>query len=270
MQNILLNYWYNEDMSPKRNGVVVECGTAEGHHEPSKTLEEEFGWRFYGFEADPRFYSILEKNRPNATTLNLALSDKTGKSSFTISAHGGNSSLQHCEWHKKELEQRPAIFSDGTNTTKFVDIEVETITWNDFTYQYKLNEIDLFILDVEGSELKVLSGFDESSILPSVVQIEFGYLGDDEKYEICDIRYGDFATKAENFSGFMNAYNRLYELGYDFDYVEHNNAIFSLRSFWKNKTKPKKWNGETTQFNWNGVCLYDKDKCEKLINDTSI
>jgi FkbM family methyltransferase len=251
--SIIKNYFFNDDLV-KENGIVVECGTAEGFHEPSKTLENNFNWKFFGFEADPRFFPILCKNRPNATKINAALSDINGKIDFTISAWGGNSSLEHTKIHKEELITYSAKFDDGSY---FKKISVPTINWNHFIKLYNIKNIDLFILDVEGQEIKILNGMTRESVLPQVIQIEFAY-SDCENILLDE-------EKKENFSGIFKISKKLFELNYQFDYVNFNNAFFSQKSFWNNKQIPDIWEGEDEEFHWRGICYYNKSKFKKLI-----
>jgi len=251
---ILYNYFY-ENEKVLENGIVVECGTAEGHHNPSFTLENNFNWKFYGFEADYRFFPILEKNRPNGTNINMALSNKNDEAEFIISAWKGNSSLNHSKIHKEELETYPDKFEDNTF---FKKIKIQTIEWNTFIKKYNINKVDFLILDVEGNELIVLETFNKNSVLPSVIQIEYGYSDFDNTYLNLD--------KKQNFSGIIKIYNRLISLGYNFDYVSYNNAFFSLNNFWNNKTKPEKWLGEDNQFIYRDICYYDKNIFLNLIN----
>lgn len=253
---IIYNYFFDHYKNKIiEEGIVVECGTAEGFHNPSLTLENIYNWKFYGFEADNRFFPILQQNRPKSININMALSDKNGYMSFVISAHGGNSSLHHCDIHKKELETYNAVFEDGSY---FKEISIESIEWNTFTEKYNINKVDLLILDVEGHELTVLKPFTTHSILPSIIQIEYAY--SDFNNEYLNIE------EKENMSGILKIYKRLVSLGYDFDYVNFNNAFFSLNTFWKNKSKPNVWIGEDEEFIWRDICYYNKNKFNKLIN----
>jgi FkbM family methyltransferase len=246
--HILENYFNH-----KRNGVVVECGTAEGHHMPSTYMENELGWKFIGFEIDPRFWPILLKNRPNGLNINLALSDSNEFTDFTVSAWGGNSSLQLSEEHKKELISYKKTFQNGTF---FENIKVSTITWKTFINMYKISHVDHFILDVEGCEMKVLKGMEDSLVLPDVIQIEFSYSDPLSKIKNDELK--------EDFSGFVILKHALEKMGYEFNYVHFNDAFYSKKDFWKDKQKPEKWVGESDEFSWNGYCRYNKNKCKNL------
>lgn len=246
--HVVHNYFPN-----KRDGVVVECGTAEGHHQPSIHLEQELGWKFVGFEPDPRYFPTLSKNRPDALKLPLALSDEDGLGEFEISAWGGNSSLEHSKDHRNELIGYNKTFEDGSY---FKTVHVPTLTWDTFIRQYKIGHVDFFILDVEGSEMKVLEGMRDPSLWPDVMQVEFGY--SDHNNSIIN------EAAKENFSGFKIIKDKLESMGYGFDYLNDNNLMFSKRNFWEERTPPAEWFGEDLQFSWNGYLMYDKEKCSKL------
>jgi FkbM family methyltransferase len=246
--HILENYFHD-----KKNGVVVECGTAEGHHMPSIYLERELDWKFIGFEIDPRYWPILLNNRPKGLNINLALSDKNEFTDFVVTAWGGNSSLKLSEEHANELKSYKKTFSNGTF---FQTIKVSTITWKTFIKTYKISHIDYLILDVEGCEMKVLDGMIGCDILPDVIQIEYSYSD-----PLSILRNKELK---EDFSGFAILKHKLENMNYQFDYVYENDAFFSKKDFWKNKILPKNWFAETNEFNWNGYCRYNKNKCKEL------
>lgn len=250
--SIIRNY-FNYENKLQRNGVIVECGTAEGWHDPGSFLEKNLNWKFIGFEVDPIFWPQLCLNKPSALKINKALNNFDGQTKFTVSAWGGNSSLNHSKEHKKELEDFEKTFQDGSY---FKEITVPSITWKTFVKQYKILKVDLFILDVEGCELRVLEGMKNCDIMPDIMLIEFSRAD-----------YNDTLMNKktkEDFSGFKIIKDNLNFLGYDFDYVEDNNAAFSKRDFWENKTKPVEWIGESTQFGHLGFIRYDKEKCKNL------
>tara|TARA_R110000824_G_scaffold97445_2_gene232904 strand:+ start:285 stop:1067 length:783 start_codon:yes stop_codon:yes gene_type:complete len=252
--DVIKNYFTDFTNNVFGQGTVVECGTAQGTHEPSRTLEYNYGWKTYGFECDPKFYPLLEKNRPNAIKLNYALSNKNGVSEFTQTAHGGNSSLKHCDAHIAELKTYDARFAGGS---PFKTIKVPTITWNTFIHKYNLDKVDLLILDVEGAEMTILDSFSSDSILPQVIKIEYSYSDPQNKFL-------NKETK-ENFSGLIIIYKKLLSLGYQFDYVESNDAFFSLKTFWKEKPIPSVWQGESQEFTWINYTMYDKNKFRKML-----
>lgn len=196
-------YFFN-----KKDGIFIECGAFDGKIE-SNTLffYENLNWRGYNFEPVPTIFSYLEKNRPYDTNINMALSNVDGISTFTqaiasdvpfYNGHFGNGSLNHTEQHLNELKNR---------NCKFEQYSVKTITLPTFYQYYNIDkQIDLFILDVEGYEGKVLSQLHKinNKLIPQIIATEYGHCGEEE----------------------INRH--LLPLGYVCDYKDKINLVFKL------------------------------------------
>ncbi|MCS4091843.1 FkbM family methyltransferase [Rhizobium sp. BK176] len=155
-------------------GVFVECGAFDGAIDSScRFFEEAAGWSGYNIEAVPYLFQKLVANRPNSKNLQIALSGESGSTTFRHAVHPslgqdfGNGSISHSESHIQELIDRNCTFEEFT---------VETLTWRDFVARENIRHVDLFVLDVEGHELSVLEGMKGTSILPSVMCVEFGHI----------------------------------------------------------------------------------------------
>jgi len=160
------NYFKN-----KRNGFFIECGAYNGLLDSScKFFEEFMEWKGINVEASPRIFMNLMKNRPKSSNINVALSDEKGKSIFrdivTSGVADGNGSLQH---HPKHIQ---ILKNQGCG---FKNVMVETITFLDLIKIYNIIEVDLFVLDVEGCEIKVLNKM--NGIMPKVCCIEYSFSG---------------------------------------------------------------------------------------------
>jgi FkbM family methyltransferase len=166
----------------KKQGFFIECGAYDGVID-SNTLYfyKNKDWRGINIEALPNLFTELEKNRPEDLNLNLALSDKDGKSIFTqavdsryqlYGGHFGNGSLNHTKEHMQELKNR---------NCSFVEYDVITESLPTLFKKYVTKKPDLFILDVEGHEKTVISKLSEidTSLHPDVWCIEYGYAGYD-------------------------------------------------------------------------------------------
>ena len=252
---VIENYFVNPKTGEVfRDGVVVECGAAEGFFNPSLTLEQIYKWKYYAFEPDPRMFQVLDRNRPWSIKINKALTDYIGTTPFFMSAHNGNSSIGYNEFHENELKGYKERFDDGTSLHP---ITVQTIDWQKFVEDYEVNKVNLLTLDVEGHELDVFHGIAKTNILPEVIQVEFIY--SDPQNKLFN------KEEKKDYSGFFAVANTLMEMGYGFDYVSFNNAHFSLRSFWKGKDRPTKWVEEVDIYEWHDIKFYDKDECKKFI-----
>lgn len=165
-------------------GVFVECGAFDGTVESScKFFEETAGWAGFNIEPVPYLFKKLAGNRPASRNLQLALSDVSGQTTFNhaihpeLGPHFGNGSIGHADEHWKDLLERNCIFEQ---------ITVETLTWRDFVARENISRVDIFVLDVEGHELKVLEGMRGSPVMPSIMCIEFGHVGFTELVRIVE------------------------------------------------------------------------------------
>lgn len=192
-------YFYNQ-----KNGFFIECGAFDGVID-SNTLffYKNLNWRGINIEPLPNIFKFLEKNRPHDININAALSNTTGESTFTqaiapdvlyYDGHFGNGSLSHSKEHMDELVKRKCLFKTYT---------VKTLTIKELISKYN-KSIDLFVLDVEGHELSVLSRLQELERIayPKVFVVEYGI------------------------SGLNNIKNLLSEYGYKLDYIDSINSVF--------------------------------------------
>jgi FkbM family methyltransferase len=108
----------------------------------------------YAFEPFPESFSILEKTQKTTRKihpLNLALSNKTGRSVFHANFSAATNSLlptdlnAQASWPKGQLD-----------TIK--TISVETTTLDDFCDKHDIDHIDLLKMDVQGAEYLILEG----------------------------------------------------------------------------------------------------------------
>lgn len=182
----------------KKNGFFVECGAFDGLSECScKFFEETLGWKGLNIEPTPYAYSNLLKNRPNSINENYALSSVNGISSFTNAIHPsygmhfGNGSLNHSKIHMKEL------IDTGC---KFETFNVECIRFIELYKKHSINNIDLFVLDVEGHEEDALQGILEIpvSVLPTIFCIEHTIIGLNKLKKILEPWYSYHSEEAHN------------------------------------------------------------------------
>jgi FkbM family methyltransferase len=159
----------------RKQGVFVECGAFDGVLESScKFFEESMEWWGINFEPVPYIYDRLIKNRPKATNIKKALSNKNGITRFkqavspTIGQMFGNGSISHNDKHLKSLKQEGC---------KFEEFDVETVRFSDLIYTMNLGEIDLMVLDVEGHEIEVIEGMEGSAVIPKVFCVEYPHVG---------------------------------------------------------------------------------------------
>lgn len=181
-------------------GFFVECGACGGLIESScKFFEESLGWTGINIEPAPPNFRTLLKNRPNSRNLQIGLSDHDGKATFTHAVSPtwgqdfGNGSVQHTPSHLQQLKDSGCSFET---------FEIEVLTWKALVQREQLTHVDLFVLDVEGHELSVITGMQQCDVLPDVICIEVGHL------DFNQIRV------------------ELGKLGYSYDISSHVNAFF--------------------------------------------
>jgi FkbM family methyltransferase len=155
------------------NCTSIECGAFDGLTECcTKFFEENFNWKTINIEPLPNAFEKLIINRPNSINVNVALSDTNDDKLFTNYKHPvlgydwGNGSLQHTIEHENELNQ----FCN--ENTKFM---VKCLTYEQLIKIYEIEKLDLFVLDVEGHEDKVIDGMILSNVFPEIFVIEHGH-----------------------------------------------------------------------------------------------
>ena len=172
VDKVLYEYYFQNNNTP---GFFVECGAYDGVTESScKFFEETLDWKGINIEPSPLFFQKLELNRPKSINLNLALSDKNIITSFQQVIHPemgeffGWGSLCHTSEHKQQL------IDEGCTFKTYM---VRTITWRNLIKEYRIEHVDLLVLDVEGTEREVIEGMRNSEVLPKILCIEHEHLG---------------------------------------------------------------------------------------------
>jgi FkbM family methyltransferase len=162
----------------KQNGFFIECGAADGFNlSTCKFFEESMGWTGINVEASPAKYAELLKNRPNSfVNLNKGLLNEPGTFIFrddpvldpTKAPGWGNGSFQHTENHYYQLHNM------GIELKEY---EIVVITYKQLIEAYKVEHVDLFVLDVEGVEPMILESMVDCKVLPTHLFIEHEHIG---------------------------------------------------------------------------------------------
>ena len=165
---------YERYFKNKKNLTSIECGAFDGLTENcTKFLEENLNWNTINIEPLPHIFKKLKLNRPSSININIALSDTNEKKTirvYDIHGHGinnTNASLCHLPKHRQLLERK--------SNNKYKDFEIYTMTYSSLIKEQKINELDLFVLDVEGHEYEVIDGMKDAEIFPKVFVIEHGH-----------------------------------------------------------------------------------------------
>lgn len=142
-----------------RHGTCMECGAVDGEWLSStKFFEEELGWDCINVEAHPVSFEKLKKNRPLATNIHAALSDIVGEITFKFSP--------------KHTLRASIAEENEVRDKNWTYVNVSTTTYSEIIRHYSIGHLDLFVLDVEGNELKVLRNLVECPVLPDILVVE--------------------------------------------------------------------------------------------------
>ena len=136
---------------PDVSGVFLEMGACDGVlYSNTKLLEEKLNYTGILIEPGIGFYKKLIKNRPKCKNYNLAISNKEGEVSFIgkETAVGGVVNSLSNNWIRDWKLNTNEIYN--IKTTKLSSVLKDS----------EVKYIDLWSLDVEGSELEVLEGMD--------------------------------------------------------------------------------------------------------------
>ena len=186
-------------------GISIECGAFDGVMESSTYFfEETLGWVTINIEASPPIFNMLETNRKNSININKGLSDQNDMLIFEHAIHPnhgvkfGNGSFNHKTSHRQILVSENCKFEKHeAETTTYKEL-IDTLMEDKFPKQ----EVDLFVLDVEGFEIETIKGMVGSKYLPKIMCVEYPHVG------------------------LENIKNLLTNMDYKFDILKDNNAYF--------------------------------------------
>jgi FkbM family methyltransferase len=132
---------------PQAGWTILDVGANLGMFTIRQSRRVGPAGRIYAFEPNREVGSRLQRNLrlntvDNATLIQKAASQRTGTARFAV--HPRSSCAGRI------VQSAEAVGMDV--------VELETISLDDFTDEYRLNRIDLLKIDVEGTEIDVLRG----------------------------------------------------------------------------------------------------------------
>jgi len=153
----------------QRNGVCVEVGSNEPKDLNSQSyyLEKDLDWKCFLVEANPELVEKTKKCRPKAKILNYACvePEKNGKQlSLFIPLNESDIEISGHASVEKNIDEH--------NYKKFREVIVEGRTLSDTLKIFKVEDIDILSIDVEGYEYEVLSGIDFDMYSPKLILLE--------------------------------------------------------------------------------------------------
>lgn len=159
------SFLYEQYFRGKTDGFYIEAGAHDGAYLSTCKAFEEMGWRGLNVEPSNMLYPKLCENRPRSINLQIALSDKDGIADFECTYYD-NGSFSHM-----------AEVAVGADVPTIQRHSVTTKTYKTLVKENNVVNVDLFVLDVEGHELKALAGMGNTAILPKVICVEHVYAG---------------------------------------------------------------------------------------------
>ena len=164
-------------------GTLIECGAGDGLTESCGKFFANRGWKCINIEPEDQRYNqlIFNRSEPNNTNLKIVLGEIND--GYIVDFR---KSVQNTE--------------TGSGIRK---------SWTGLIKELELTQVDLFILDVEGQELKVIKGMLDSPVLPDIMCIEYTW----------------------DSVGLDSLTEMLLPLGYDRLFLSYNNVFFSRKYF---------------------------------------
>lgn len=147
-------------------GFFIEIGALDGTRFSNTYSFEKAGWSGICVEAHPDYIELLRKNRPNSRVVHAAVSDHDEDSiTFYANSRGSLSTLD------PTLENEFKRYGKYFTGWEVKNVPMRTITsiLDDVNAP---QSIDILSIDIEGTEMDALRGFDLHKYRPRVMVIE--------------------------------------------------------------------------------------------------
>ena len=185
IQSTLHNYL---DSKLNSNVTILQIGGNDGNQDDFiKPLVSQYtNTTLHTLEPIPQFFNELQqayKNYNNVYCYNYAITNKSGTDYINYIPYNTNMPiwLKGCSsffTNKNIIDPYwQNIFNDNNinnyiknNLTKLL---VQTLTFNDFTTKYNINNFDILVIDTEGYECEILKQIDLYKFTPHIIILEF-------------------------------------------------------------------------------------------------
>jgi len=168
----------------KKNGFFIECGAADGiTYSNSYLFEKKYGWKGMLIEPIQDQFDALKKYRKKAICENYILSShKDSGRTINIYNAGPESVILQDELDNLSMSGQTRLqVLEAKNAIKGIE-KVNTISISTLLDRHNIKHVDVFFLDVEGSEINVLQGWDEKRHSIDYLVIETGEIDVLSKY----------------------------------------------------------------------------------------
>jgi len=162
---LLFNDFFRNSL--RCNGTIVDIGANDGRMLSNSWFFESIGWQSYCVEPNPAMYSRLIVNRPLCHCVNVAIGNRSGTVPFVNAGYLGT--LAESGDVKRALD---TIYKGDKRRMDLNTVKVRMITSKTLVQIFALKEIDILSIDVEGSELGVVSSFPWDEVYVKAITIE--------------------------------------------------------------------------------------------------
>ncbi len=166
-----------------RQGFFIEAGANNGFSQSNTYyLEQLRGWRGILVEGIPELYEQCVLERPRSQVFNCALVDNEFTDRITMKYANLMSIVEGALKSKDADREHISIGQKVQQNLETYEIQVPARTLTSILDECKVEEIDLFSLDVEGFELNVLKGLDFNKYRPNYMLIEARFKEEIDEY----------------------------------------------------------------------------------------
>jgi FkbM family methyltransferase len=154
-------------------GTFVELGAFDGLSQSNTAwLEANRAWRGILIEAIPEAYEQCVRNRPRATVVNCACVSDEYPSATVEMVYSGLMSIVRGARSSDEDDHAWVSLGEELQQVSRYTCTVPARTLTSVLDEYRLRQIDLLSLDVEGYEIEVLKGLDLDRFRPKQILVE--------------------------------------------------------------------------------------------------
>ena len=150
-------------------GTCIDIGASDGYHGSMSLKFELAGWDVLCVEPNPIYYSRCASIRENVSDYAVGSENEDGVSFTVYNVGGGNlSAISGLQTDERLVESHSHLIVD----TYDIEVSVRTLDYIIEEQFSHVNNIDFVSIDVEGTELDVLHGFDIERWMPRLFVIE--------------------------------------------------------------------------------------------------
>ena len=154
----------------RRSGTYVDIGAMDGLRNSNTYYFEKLGWSGMCVEAHPKYAGLCRKNRPGSINIYAAVGSQVKQfTEFCASPFGAASCI-------KAINTKRICTKNNQNIRELKIIRVPMVTMNFLLQLHGITSVDYVSVDVEGTEIDVLRGFNLERYKPRLVILEHNFL----------------------------------------------------------------------------------------------